>query len=167
MKEHLNRKEIIDTITPVIENTAMRYNLIPLEIALVKESEHWFVRIFIHSMAHPVTHEDCTNITRGLGELLDELIPFKYYLEVSSPGIDRKLKSVREYIVFKGRGAVVKVKNPLDETGEKKISARLLDYQEGVGLKILKFDTKKEHTVPLENIFSVQLNDNIGEDEDD
>jgi len=73
---------------PVIENTAMRYNLIPLEVSFEKESGHWFLRIFIYSSDHPVNHSDCEHITRGLGDLLDELIPFKYYLEVSSPGLD-------------------------------------------------------------------------------
>ena len=163
MKEHLNRKEIIEKITPVIENTAMRYNLIPLEISLTKESERWFLRIFIHSTDHAVTHEDCSHITRGLGELLDELIPFKYYLEVSSPGIDRKLKSVREYIVFKGKQVIVKVKNPIDGTDEKKITGKIVDYKEGLGLVILKLDTQKEHTIATDNIFSVQLDENTGD----
>lgn len=166
MKEHFNKKEVIEAITPVIENTAMRYNLIPLEISLVKESERWFLRIFIYSSDHPVTLQDCENVTRGLGELLDELIPFKYYLEVSSPGIDRKLKSPLEYVVFKGKTAVIKVKNPIDETSDKKIEGRLIDYQEGVGLKVLKFNSKMEHTISLDNIFSVQLDENIGEDND-
>lgn len=166
MKEHLNRKEIIEKITPVIENTAMRYNLIPLEISLTKESERWFLRIFIYSTNHSVTHQDCEHITRGLGELLDELIPFKYYLEVSSPGIDRKLKSTREYIVFKGKNVIVKIKNPIDETNEKKIIGKIVDYKEGLGLVILKSDTQKEHIIAVDNIFSVQLDENIGEKHD-
>ena len=90
MKEHFNKKEILSAIIPVIENTAMRYNLIPIEISFEKENGHWFLRIFIYSNDHPVNHKDCENVTRSIGDMLDEIIPFKYYLEVSSPGLDKK-----------------------------------------------------------------------------
>ena len=39
MREHFNKKEIIEKLLPVVENTAMRYNLIPLEVSLEKENE--------------------------------------------------------------------------------------------------------------------------------
>lgn len=172
MKEHLNRKEIIEKLTPVVENTAMRYDIIPLEISLEKEGEYWFLRIFIYSPNHPVNHKDCENITRGLGDYLDELIPFKYYLEISSPGLDRKLKTEREYVIFKGKNVIVKVKEPIDEAveikvknkiqhigAEKKFEAQILDYQKGFGLKILKQNTQKEHIIALDNLFSVKLDD--------
>ena len=93
MKEFTNKRELIETITPVIENTAMRYGLIPLEILLERENNRQFLRIFIYSPDHNVSHLDCENMSRGLGDMLDELIPFKYFLEVSSPGLDRKFKS--------------------------------------------------------------------------
>ena len=46
MKQEINRHEILDKITPVIENTAVRYNLIPIEIEFVKENHRWFLRIY-------------------------------------------------------------------------------------------------------------------------
>jgi len=155
MKEHLNKREIIEKLTPVVENTAMRYGLIPLEISLEKESGHWFLRIFIYHPEHPVSHEDCVNITRGLGDYLDELIPFKYYLEISSPGVDRKLKSEREYVIFKGKDVVVKLKTPVN--GEYYIEGVLSDYQKGVGLKISS--EGDDHTIELSNLASISLRD--------
>jgi len=159
MRNHLNKKELIESLTPVIENTAMRYNLIPLEIALEKENDRWFLRIFIFSTDHPVNHKDCENITHGLGDFLDELLPFKYYLEVSSPGLDRKIKSEKEYILFKGLKAILKLKEEIDETKEKKISGKIIDYQKGIGLKFLKENTNIEHLIQLENILSARLNE--------
>ncbi|MCX4275778.1 MAG: hypothetical protein OSJ27_08390 [Candidatus Gastranaerophilales bacterium] len=154
-----NKKQVLEKIMPVIENTAMRYNLIPLEVSFEKESGHWFLRIFIYSSDHPVNHSDCEHITRGLGDLLDELIPFKYYLEVSSPGLDRRLKSTKEYVIFKGHDVVIKVKEPIDAGYPKKFNAKLLDFNEGPGLKIITEDTQKEYTINTDNIFSVRLND--------
>ena len=54
MKEFTNKRELIETITPVIENTAMRYGLIPLEILLERENNRQFLRIFIYSPDHNV-----------------------------------------------------------------------------------------------------------------
>ena len=159
MTQQFNKKQVIEKIMPVIENTAMRHNLIPLEVSFEKENGHWFLRIFIYSTDHPVNHNDCEHMTRGLGDLLDELIPFKYYLEVSSPGLERRLKSPKEYLIFKGHNIVVKVKEPIEEKYPKKFNAKLLDYNEGLGVKILTEDTNKEYTIQLDNIFSIILND--------
>ena len=114
MKEFTNKRELIETITPVIENTAMRYGLIPLEILFERENNRQFLRIFIYSPDHNVSHLDCENMSRGLGDMLDELIPFKYFLEVSSPGLDRKFKSEKEYIIFKGHDVIIKLKNSVE-----------------------------------------------------
>ena len=159
MKEHFNKKEILSAIMPVIENTAMRYNLIPIEISFEKENGHWFLRIFIYSNDHPVNHKDCENITRSIGDMLDELIPFKYYLEVSSPGLDKKLKSKREYEIFKGHNVLVKVKTPISEGLNKTFVAKLLDYNDSFGLKVFVYDLEKELEINLDNIFTIRLND--------
>ena len=161
MREHFNKKEILEKIIPVVENTAMRYNLIPLEVSFEKENAHWFLRIFIYCADHPVSHQDCENITRGLGDFLDELIPFKYYLEVSSPGLNRKMKSTREYIIFKGKDIIVKVKNPIKDISTKVIKAVLIDYKEGQGLEIKTKDDGKTYCLALDNIFSVKLDEDI------
>ena len=154
-----NKREIIETITPVIENTAMRYGLIPLEISLEKENNRWFLRIYIYSSNHSVSHLDCENLSRGIDNMLDELIPFKYYLEVSSPGLDRKFKSEKEYIIFKGHDVIIKLKNSVDEIPEKTFNAVLLDYNESFGVKVEY--KNKEIIIPIEKIHYAKLNDKI------
>jgi len=159
MKEFTNKRELIETITPVVENTAMRYGLIPLEILFERENNRHFLRIFIYSPDHNVSHLDCENMSRGLGDMLDELIPFKYFLEVSSPGLDRKFKSEKEYIVFKGHDVIIKLKNSVDGISEKTFEAKLLDYNEAFGIKIEI--ENQEFIIPMEKIHSTRLNDKI------
>lgn len=159
MKEFTNKRELIETITPVIENTAMRYGLIPLEILLERENNRHFLRIFIYSPEHSVSHLDCENMSRGLGDMLDELIPFKYYLEVSSPGLDRKFKSEKEYIIFKGHNVIIKLKNSVEGIDAKTFEAKLTDYNESFGIKIEY--KNQEFIIPLEKIHSTKLNDKI------
>ena len=107
--KHFNKNEILDKLVPLIDNTAMRYNLIPLEIDFTKENGKWFLRIFLYK-EEGVTLDDCENVSRSLNPFLDELIPVKFYLEVSSPGLDRKLKSDKEYIIFQGKLINLKLK---------------------------------------------------------
>ena len=159
MKEFTNKRELIETITPVIENTAMRYGLIPLEILLERENNRQFLRIFIYSPEHNVSHLDCENMSRGLGDMLDELIPFKYFLEVSSPGLDRKFKSEKEYIIFKGHDVIIKLKNSIEETKDKTFEAKLLDYNESFGVKVEL--NNQEVIIPMEKIHYTKLNDKI------
>ncbi len=155
--EHFNKKDLLDKINPIIENTLMRYDLIPLEVELAKESQRWFLRIFIYSYSRSITLDDCERVTRSLSDFLDELIPFKYYLEVSSPGLDRKLKSDKEYLIFSGKTIDIKLKNPIDESGDKHFKAKLLDFDEKLGVRILKLDTNEEYVVKKDNILTARL----------
>ena len=155
--EHFNTREILTKIQPVIDNTLMRYDFIPLEVELVKESQRWFLRIFLYSYTKPVTLDDCEKITRSLDTFLDELIPFKYNLEVSSPGLDRKLKSVKEYDIFAGKNIDIKIKNAIDDSGDKHFKAKLLGFDEEKGVNICKNDTGTEYFVPVSEIVSARL----------
>lgn len=106
----VNKIEINKKIMPVIERAVEDKGLMLVEADFLKESGHWLLRIFIYNPNAPVTHDDCTVITRMLADHLDELIPVAYSLEVSSPGLERKLKSEKEYEIFKGKKAKVKLK---------------------------------------------------------
>ena len=64
-----------------------------------------------------VTIDDCTSVSRDLSTILDlheELVPSKYNLEVSSPGLERPLVKLADYERFKGREAKVSVQAPID-----------------------------------------------------
>lgn len=156
-KQEINRYEIIEKITPLIENTAMRFGYVPIEIEFVKENHRWFLRIYLYSAEKDVTLDDCERVTRSLSDFLDELIPVKYYLEVSSPGLERKFKSDKEFVIFKGRRVSVKLKEPLDGETEKIFKGEILDFDEKEGLKFLRFEDGQELQIPRSNIQSAKL----------
>ena len=157
MKQDINRYEVLEKITPLIENTAMRFNLIPIEIEFVKENHKWFLRIYLYSYEKDITLDDCENVTRSLNDFLDELIPVKYYLEVSSPGLERKFKSDKEFLIFKGRRISLKLKQPLEGETEKIFKGEILDWDDNTGLKFFRFDDGEELQIPKENIQSAKL----------
>jgi ribosome maturation factor RimP len=155
-QENVNKKEILANINPIIEHIAAKLDLTVLEINFVKESGNWHLRIFIYSSKHPISHQDCENITKGLGDYLDELIPVQYYLEVSSPGTDRKLKSPKEYNIFKGKKVEVKLKGPTEEN-LKNFQAKILEYTPDHKLKVEVLDNNKILSLEDKNISTIRL----------
>lgn len=65
-----------------------------VDIEYVKEGKDWFLRLFVDKPGG-VDIEDCGQLSERLSEKLDEVDPIKgaYYLEVSSPGAERPLKT--------------------------------------------------------------------------
>lgn len=165
----IDRNEVIARITPLIENTAMRFNLVPLEIDFSKENHRWFLRLFLYSGDHDVTLEDCENVARSLGDFLDELIPVKYYFEVSSPGLDRKFKSDKEFIIFNNKIVDVKLKSSADDTHNKHFKARLVDFDVNKGINVIRFEDNVDLWIEKNAIHSVRLSleDNIKIDKGD
>ena len=78
-------------------------------------------------------------------------------MEVSSPGLERKFKSEREYIVFRGKNVSVKLKEPLEGEEEKIFKATLTDYNPAEGAKFVRLSDKKEITLTLDKIQSTKL----------
>ncbi len=158
--EFVNKREITEKILPVIDNTLMRFGLIPVEVELVKENHRWFLRIFIYSAEREVNLDDCERVSRSLSDFLEELIPFKYNLEVSSPGLERKIKSDKEFLIFKGKDINLKLKEPVDESGEKQFVAKIVDFDENEGLTVFTYKDKKNIIIKKENIVTAKLYSN-------
>ena len=72
------------------------------------------LRIFIDK-PEGVSHRDCELVSEQVGTVLDveDLIPSAYTLEVSSPGLDRKLVKERDYTRFNGKLARIQTRIPL------------------------------------------------------
>jgi ribosome maturation factor RimP len=157
LKQDINRYEVLEKITPLVENTAMRFGYVPIEIEFIKENHRWFLRIYLYSRDKDVTLDDCEKVTRSLEGFLDELIPVKYFLEVSSPGLERKFKSDKEFLIFKGRRISLKLKNPLEGETEKIFKGEILDWDENEGLTFFRFDDGIELQIPKSNIQSAKL----------
>lgn len=155
-QKHFNKNEILEKLNPLVENTAMRYGVIPIEVDFSKESGKWFLRIFLYKQ-DGITLDDCENFSRSLNPFLDDLIPVKFYLEVSSPGLDRKLKSDREYIIFQGKIINLKLKSLVDGIEEKQFLAKILDFDREKGVTVLKLDNQNTYTIPTDKIHRAQL----------
>ncbi len=155
-KNNFNKAEIIKKITPIVEKATLDYELQLLEIDLVNEFNKWHLRIFIYNPKSPITHEECEKVTIQLAEHLDLIIPVPYYLEVSSPGTERKLKSSKEYIIFKGSRVKIKLKKAINGVFKTYIGI-ITDYNEETGLKIKSEDINQIIQIDEKNISQIKL----------
>ena len=124
--------QLIDRIRAVAERVARSYNLEIFDVQFRRESAGWVLRIFVDvpwnsstgADASP-TIEDCEHVSRDVSAILDveETIDHRYTLEVSSPGLDRPLRSATDYRRFAGRLAKIVVSEPVD--GQKHFEGRL------------------------------------------
>jgi ribosome maturation factor RimP len=89
------------------------------------------LRVFIDKPGG-VTHEDCANVSRELSTVLDveDAVPGgPYVLEVSSPGLDRKLSRPADFERFTGSRMKVTTRTPVN--GNKHFEGRLQSFQDG------------------------------------
>lgn len=79
-----------------------------------------------------VTHEDCASVSREVSAILDvedAVSGSAYTLEVSSPGLDRKLSQAKDYVRFTGSRIKVTTREPLQ--GNRHFEGRLKSFQDG------------------------------------
>ena len=119
----------LDRIRQVVEEIVESESFELVDIDLKGADQNRVLRIFI-DRAEGITHIDCGLISELVGTVLDveNLIPFSYTLEVSSPGLDRKLVKESDYTRFEGSLARVQTKLPLNN--QKVFKGRLRGLQE-------------------------------------
>ena len=152
----VNKTEIINKVMPIAEKAAEELNLILLEVDFVQEFNKWHLKLFIYNPQRTITHEDCEKVTGKLAESFDSIISVPYYLEVSSPGTERKLKSPREYLIFKGKRVKVKVKQ-LIENENRTFTGTIIDFNNEKGLTIQSEETENLIEIKEDNISSIKL----------
>jgi len=109
-----------DLLEPVV--TGMGYELV--EIEYNPTTRHGLLRIYIDH-EDGIQLDDCTDVSHQVSALLDveDLIQGHYNLEVSSPGLDRPLTSIKDYQRFTGE--MVKIKTAMAIDGRRNFKGRL------------------------------------------
>jgi ribosome maturation factor RimP len=137
----------IDQVREVVERVALSSGLEVVEVELKGSGKARMLRIFIDKPGG-VTHEDCANLSREVGTILDveDIVPGdSYVLEVSSPGLDRKLVRSRDYERFTGSRVKLTTRNPIN--GNRHFEGRLETFQnETLTLEVGTAQKKKSHS---------------------
>jgi ribosome maturation factor RimP len=121
----------IDKVREIAERVAASSGLEVVEVELRGGGKARRLRIVIDKLSG-VTHEDCANLSREVGTILDveDAVPGgSYTLEVSSPGLDRKLVRPADYERFTGSRVKLTTQQPVN--GNRHFEGRLKSFQDG------------------------------------
>jgi len=142
-----------DELATLLEPTVERlgYELADLEVRL--GGEGGLVRVFIDK-ADGIGLDDCEAVSRAISALLDveDPLPGNYSLEVSSPGLDRKLTKSEHFQRF--MGDIVKVKMRVPVEGRRRFRGKLLSTDEN---DIVVEVDGEAHSLPLAAIDTARL----------
>ena len=122
---------------PVIEEMG----LMLWDVRYEKEGSSWYLRYFIEKEGG-VTIDDCEAFSRRMSDILDEADPISqsYYLEVSSPGIERALVKDWHFAQYIGAPVSVRLIRPVE--GVRDFVGELTAYEDGKITVLLEDDVE-------------------------
>lgn len=141
-------KKLLDIGNLVADNKG--FELVDMEF--VKESGNWYLRYYIDKPGG-VTLDDCQLVSMELSKMLDEMdpIPYSYFLEVSSPGVERPLKKDKDFIKYIGSMVEIKTFEKID--GKKNFTGILKNYSNDT----VTIEDGKTYSIPKNKISAAKL----------
>ena len=141
--------ELAKLLEPAIER--LGYELADLEVRL--GGKGGLVRVFIDK-PEGIDLDDCEKVSRAVSALLDveDPVPGNYNLEVSSPGLDRKLTKVEHFQRFEGEIVKVKMRFPIE--GRRRFRGTLVSSDDE---NIVVDVDGESHSLPLKTIDTARL----------
>ena len=152
MKVNALVEQIAEIVKPIAEE--LSYDIYHIEY--VKESGEYYFRIYIEKDGG-VSLNDCEALSRRVSDVLDEKDPITdaYFLEVSSPGLNRTLFTNEHYTRFIGNEVLVKLAKAVE--GTKTIKGILKENNESS----ITVEGAEEINIPKDKIKSVNLEGEI------
>lgn len=128
------KETVAERVWEVAEPLVTDEGLEIVDIEHRRESRGWVLRLFVDREGG-VSLDDLTRVSRQLGDLLDahDLVPGAYTLELSSPGINRRLRRPEHFSRYVG--AKVRVKLLIPRDGRRVFVGTLESVDEG-GIRV-------------------------------
>ncbi|MFC7372208.1 ribosome maturation factor RimP [Fictibacillus iocasae] len=142
-----------ELVTPIVAEAGLEL----VDVEFQKEGKNWFLRVFIDS-DKGIDIEECGLVSEKLSEKLDELDPIEqpYFLEVSSPGVERPLKKPEDVTKAIGKNVHMKLYESIN--GEKAFEGLLKDFDgETVTLEIKVKTAVRKVQFPYSKVASARL----------
>ena len=142
-------QEVSKTIEPILRSQGLEL----IDVEYNREAQGWVLRIYLDREGG-ITVEDCAEASRELGAILEvrDLIPNRYVLEVSSPGVTRPLKRPEDFNKYQNRSVKIKLFMPLE--GRRNFKGKLLGLKED---KVCVESERRIYEIPMQNIAKANL----------
>ncbi|WP_174613315.1 ribosome maturation factor RimP [Virgibacillus ihumii] len=148
---------VISITENFVQPILQEQNLELVDIEYVKEGKNWFLRVYIDKEGG-VDIAECGSVSEQLSEKLDESDPIKeaYFLEVSSPGVERPLKTKADFEKNTGNNVFLKLYAPID--GEKEYEGTLEEFTNDFAVVSYMVKTRKKLVeIPFDKIAKARL----------
>jgi ribosome maturation factor RimP len=132
-----SRDAVVTRVTEIVERVGMPQQIEVVDVELAGAGKARLLRIYIDKPGG-VTHEDCEFISHHAGTIFDveDVIPGEsYHLEVSSPGVERKLRKASDFQRFSGQKARFVLNEPVEDHKNWEGTLRGIDEQETIALE--------------------------------
>jgi ribosome maturation factor RimP len=150
-----DRSAVTDKVSEIAERVASDKGLEVVEVQMLGGGSSRVLRIFIDK-PEGVTHADCEYISQHVGTILDveDVVPgSSYTLEVSSPGVERKLTKPRDFERFVGQKVKIALRQPVEN--QRHWVGALRSFAEGI--ITLEPSPGKSVQFPLEQVERANL----------
>ena len=107
--------QIVEKITKIVNPFIEEMNLSLVDVEYVQDGGYWYVRVFIENLNGDLNIEDCSKLSSKIEDKVEGIIEYKFFLEVSSPGLERPLKKIEDYDRFIGEKINLHLKHKLDD----------------------------------------------------
>lgn len=111
MEKNEIEKKIEEIVNPYVEEM----NLSLVDVEYIQEGGYLYVRVFIENLNGDLNIEDCSKLSAKIENQIEDIIDKKFFLEVSSPGLERPLKKIEDFIRFKGEKITLHLKHKLND----------------------------------------------------
>jgi ribosome maturation factor RimP len=124
----MNKAELTEKVNAIAVEIASEIAVEFLSVKISGSIKSPHLQIFVDKEIG-VTHEDCKAFSLKIGDILDEkdFISNEYILEVSSPGLERELYGLKDFVRFIGSLAKVRLSNPLN--GQRTFHGRIVSVE--------------------------------------
>lgn len=111
MEKNEMEKKIEKIVNPFIEEM----NLSLVDVEYLQEGGYWYVRVYVENLNGELNIEDCSKLSGKIENQIEDIIDKRFFLEVSSPGLERPLKKIEDFIRFKGEKITLHLKHKLND----------------------------------------------------
>lgn len=149
---------MLDKIKELIEPILVSNDVYLDDIEYVFEKKEWYLKIFIEKNVGHLDMDTCVIVSEAISEKMDEadIIKNEYYLEVSSPGAEKPLKTLEKVKEAIGEYVYIKVKKPQD--GFDEVYGTILNVDgETIEIQYMVKNIKKKCFIEYDNVSFIRL----------
>lgn len=137
-------EQILNEFEKKIELHLKEMNLELADLEYVRDGGYNYLRVYVEKLDGNTTLDDCIDFSREIDGIADELIEEKFFLEVSTPGVERRLKKPKDFLRFLGERINVQAKSNIE--GIKKFIGKMEKFEDDT---IFLLDDKLEKIVEI------------------